>query len=172
MPRPVALFERKRKLLPNEYQPCASKRGVKKTNTMTEGRFDANKLVYLAGSRARERGRKLPEREFRKAECLRRDMCSLQKNCLEDPNDEPELKEGTETKWTIMKLEYDALFKGVRRQIQGDEAAVGAADRKERKKDRKETMAYSAEKATKSHIHESILHAQALSTRSGGEYMD
>jgi len=126
--------------------------------SMSEGRFDANKVVYLAGSRARERGRKLPEREFRKAECLRRDLCSLQKNCLEDPNNQPELKEGTETKWRKIKQEYDALFMGVRRKIHGGEAAVGTAQRKE-------TMAYSAEKATKSHIHKSILHAQALATK-------
>ena len=128
---------------------------------MSSGRFDSNSVLYLAGLKARERGRKLPLKEFECTERLRKQMSALQQEFLVDPCSSPKLKEGAKVTWEKLKREYDAFFRD--RHIDSTSMTESGVSVEKRQ----EIILYSAEKATKNHIHECILHAQALALNTG-----
>ena len=80
---------------------------------MASGRFDGRKIVYLAGKKARERGRDkniTDPRRYDKLEVFRRKMAECQVNFLASPEDNPEIMEGKKEEWNKIKMEYDDLI--------------------------------------------------------------
>ena len=127
---------------------------------MATGRFDGRKVVYLAGVKARERGRDrniTDSTRHDQLEILRRKMAEYQVDFLASPEDNPEIRQGKEDEWNKIKLEYSILLrKGTRFDGIKEES-------KENAKTRSKVISQAAARAVKSHMHDAIVYARSLS---------
>jgi hypothetical protein len=124
---------------------------------MASGRFDGRKIVYLAGKKARERGRDkniTDPRRYDKLEVLRRKMAECQVNFLASPEDNPEIMEGKKEEWNKIKMEYDDLIQMGNKEdgkpgIEGGQTQSNDISR-------------AAVRAVRGHIHNAIVYAGSL----------
>ena len=125
---------------------------------MASGRFDSQKIVYLAGRKARERGRDKSGTNtgrYEKLEVLRTKMAECQTDFLAPPEDYPDILQGKEEEWSKTKREYDQLLRAGKVEEGGDGGKSN--------QNQSEHVSNAAIRAVKSHIHNAIVYAGNLS---------
>ena len=127
---------------------------------MSSGRFDSQKIVYLAGKKARERGRDKKATNswrFDKLETLRSQMAECQVEFLASPENSPSILDGEEEKWNKLKKEYDQLMRAG--SIEDSQECKGSNC----SQNRSEQVSKAAIRAVRDHIHNAIDYAGSLS---------
>ena len=130
---------------------------------MSSGRLDSQRIVYLAGKKARERGRDKNVSDtwrYDKLEALRTKMAECQVEYLASPEDCPSLLNGKEEEWNKRKIEYDKLMRAGAPENSSDR------NRNTSSQNRPEHISNAAVRAVKDHIHNAITYAGSLSKES------